>query len=261
MGMMHFDFMSEKLGYQTNIYVILPEGMERGEEPEGILYLLHGEGGNGLDWMRNTAIERYVRPYKLAVVMPEVDGSSFYADMVHGYPYFEYVTEEVPAAMEAMLPMLRQVKKRYVAGVSAGGYGAFKWAFHRPEYFEAAANFSGLYILPELMEDADGRAADMGYTPQEMAQIVECNWGSLAELSGTMNDPCAWADLAAESGAALPRLFAGMGTKESAYDGGLEYLSYCAEKGIEICFEEFPGWHDFGVWDAMIRRFLEWISA
>lgn len=261
MGMMHFDFMSEKLGYQTNIYVILSEGMERGEEPEGILYLLHGEGGNGLDWVRNTAIERYVRPYKLAVVMPEVDGSSFYADMVHGYPYFEYVTEEVPAAMEAMLPMFRQVKKRYVAGVSAGGFCAFKWAFHKTEYFTAAANFSGLYVLPELMEDADGRAADMGYTPQEMAQIVKCNWGSLADLKGSQNDPRAWADRVAATGERLPKLFAGMGTQESAYDGGLEYLSYCAEKGVEIQYEEMSAGHDWSVWDRMICNFLEWMSA
>lgn len=261
MGMMHFDFMSEKLGYQTNIYVILPECMERGEKPEGILYLLHGEDGNGLDWVRNTAIERYARPYKLAVVMPEVDGSSFYTDMVHGYPYFEYVTEEVPVAMEAMLPMLRQVEKRYVAGVSAGGYAAFKWAFHKTEYFTAAANFSGLYVLPELMEDADGKAADMGYTPQEMAQIVECNWGTLADLSGSLNDPRVWADRAGESGESLPKLFAGMGTEESVYGCGIEYLSYCAKKGIEIHYEEMCAGHDWDMWDAMICRFLEWVCV
>ena len=260
MGMMHFDFMSEKLGYQTNIYVILPESMERGEAPDGILFLLHGNGGNGLDWVRNTAMERYVRPYNLAVIMPEVDGSSFYADMVHGYPYFEYVTEEVPAAMEAMLPLLRQAKKRYVAGVSMGGYAAFRWAFQKPEYVTAAADFSGLYVLPDLVADCDA-AADLGYTAQEMAQIVECNWGSEQELQGSLSDPRVWADRAAESGAALPRLFAGMGEKESAYDSGREYLEYCAKKGIGICFEEFPGGHDWSVWDAMICRFLEWVSA
>ena len=109
MGVMHFDFMSDKLGYQTNIYVTLPECMEKGQVPKGILYLLHGGGGNGLDWMRNTAIERYAQPYDLVVIMPEVDGSCFYADMVHGYPYFQYLTEEVPAAMEGMLaPIVKE---------------------------------------------------------------------------------------------------------------------------------------------------------
>ena len=178
MGVMHFDFMSDKLGYQTNIYVTLPECMERGEAPKGILYLLHGGGGNGLDWIRNTAIERYAQPYELAVIMPEVDGSCFYADMKHGYPYFQYLTREVPAAMEGMLPLLRGVEKRYVAGLSMGGYGAFKWAFNEPEYFMAAANLSGVSFVVDLM-------ADDSHGLNGKESLIECNWGSLEELKGS----------------------------------------------------------------------------
>lgn len=41
---MHFDFMSDKLGYQTNTYVILPECMEKGVE------IHYEEMSGGHDW-------------------------------------------------------------------------------------------------------------------------------------------------------------------------------------------------------------------
>lgn len=253
MGVLHFDFMSDKLGYQTNIYVILPECMEKGQAPKGILYLLHGGGGNGLDWMRNTAIERYAQPYELAVIMPEVDGSCFYADMVHGYPYFQYLTEEVPAAMEGMLLLLQGVEKRYVAGLSMGGYGAFKWAFNKPDYFTAAANLSGVSFVVDLM-------ADTSHGLNGKDTIIECNWGSLEGLKGSDSDSGEWIDRAVAQGTKLPKLFAGMGTEDFSYDFSTEYLAYCKEKGVEIHYEEMPGGHDWNVWDAMIQKFMAWAT-
>lgn len=253
MGVLHFDFMSDKLGYQTNIYVILPECMEKGQAPKGILYLLHGGGGNGLDWMRNTAIERYAQPYELAVIMPEVDGSCFYADMVHGYPYFQYLTEEVPAAMEGMLPLLQGVEKRYVAGLSMGGYGAFKWAFNKPDYFTATANLSGVSFVVDLM-------ADTSHGLNGKDTIIECNWGSLEGLKGSDSDSREWIDRAVAQGTKLPKLFAGMGTEDFSYDFSTEYLAYCKEKGVEIHYEEMPGGHDWNVWDAMIQKFMDWAT-
>lgn len=253
MGVMHFDFMSDKLGYQTNIYVTLPECMEKGQAPKGILYLLHGGGGNGLDWMRNTAIERYAQPYDLVVIMPEVDGSCFYADMVHGYPYFQYLTEEVPAAMEGMLPLLQGVEKRYVAGLSMGGYGAFKWAFNKPNYFTAAANLSGVSFVVDLM-------ADTSHGLNGKETLIECNWGSLEELKGSDSDSKEWIDRAVAQGTKLPKLFAGMGTEDFSYDFSTEYLAYCKEKGVEIHYEEMTGGHDWNVWDAMIQKFMAWAA-
>ena len=253
MGVMHFDFMSDKLGYQTNIYVTLPACMEKGEAPKGILYLLHGGAGNGLDWMRNTSIERYAQPYDLVVIMPEVDGSCFYADMKHGYPYFQYLTEEVPAAMEGMLPLLKGVEKRYVAGLSMGGYGAFKWAFNKPDYFTAAANLSGVSFVVDLMADTSH-----GLTGKDT--LIECNWGSLEELRGSDSDSKEWIDRAVAQGTKLPKLFAGMGTEDFSYDFSTAYLAYCKEKGVEIHYEEMPGGHDWNVWDEMIQRFMAWAT-
>jgi len=88
MGVTMFDFLSDKLGYHTKLYVILPGCVNQGKKPAGTLYLLHGGGGNSQDWIRFSSIERYAEEKNFAVVMPEVDGGCFYSDMKYGYPYF-----------------------------------------------------------------------------------------------------------------------------------------------------------------------------
>ena len=45
MGVTMFDFLSDKLGYHTKLYVILPGCVNQGKKPAGTLYLLHGGGG------------------------------------------------------------------------------------------------------------------------------------------------------------------------------------------------------------------------
>jgi len=251
MGYMHFDFMSDRLGYQTNIYVIIPECVNKGKEPSGILYLLHGGAGNGLDWVRNTSIERYAYEHEVAVIMPETDGSCFYADMKYGYPYYSYLTEEVPIALEAMLPVLKKVKKRYVAGLSMGGYGAFKWAFNSPGYFTAAANLSGISFITDLFSDKNN-------AHEGLSELIENCWGSLDELAGSISDSRYWIDRAASEKTALPKLFAGIGTEDFSYSFAVDYINYCKEKGIEVHYEEMPGGHEWSVWDVMIEDFLSW---
>ncbi|MBE5938160.1 MAG: tributyrin esterase [Lachnospiraceae bacterium] len=249
MGFLHVEYMSGELGYQTNLYMVLPDSIREGKEPDGILYLLHGGSGNGFDWMRYSSIERYTWPYNIAVVMPETDGSSFYTDMVHGYPYFTYLTEEIPAAVTGMFPILRNVTRRFVAGFSMGGYGAYKWAFAKPDYFEAAGNFSGVSFIMDIMGDERHNA-------ENKRRMIERNWGSLSELEGSPNDSKYWIDKAAAEGTKLPKLFAGMGTEDFSYPLCKKYLEYCSEKGIDIHYEEMAGGHEWSVWDEMIKRFL-----
>lgn len=249
MGMLHFDLMSEKLGYQNSLYVILPDCVRDGEAPEGILYLLHGGTGNGLDWIRYSSIERYSWPYKLAVVMTETDGSNFYADMVHGYSYFSYLTEEVPNSLEALLPILKGVEKRYVAGFSMGGYGAFKWAFNKPDYFTAAANLSGVSFVMDILSNPKHQS------PDKLA-MIENNWGSLDALQGSDSDSKAWIDNAVANKTKLPKLFAAIGTEDPSYALCQDYLAYCDKMGVPIHYEEMPGGHVWEVWDEMIKRFL-----
>src|SRR5919109_3400675 len=123
-------FFSETLGMLSTMYVLIPQRM--GAEAKNprkpkyrTLYLLHGDSDDHSAWQRQTSLERYVEGLKLVVVMPAVH-LSFYNDMAHGLKYWQFISEEVPALVRDMLPLSSARKDNYVAGLSMGGYGAFK---------------------------------------------------------------------------------------------------------------------------------------
>jgi putative tributyrin esterase len=257
MALMHFSFLPQSLGYHTNVQVILPvDGRARGEEvaPLRTLYLLHGGGGNALDWTRFTSVERYAEEHRLAVVMPEVGGSSFYADQLYGHKYFTYLSEELPLALECFLPLSKRSEDRYVAGLSMGGYGAFKWAFRKPGFFAAAANLSGLSLVAEIFKP--GAFADN----EEGRALVGENWGGLEGLEGSLDDTRFLVDRAAREKQALPRLFACIGEEDFSYKQAREFLEYARLKGLDIHYEEAPGGHEWKVWDFFVERFMDFIE-
>lgn len=252
MGFLHFDYMSEVLGYHTNLYVLLPACTHEGKAPRATLYLLHGGSGNGLDWVRYTAIERLADSFELAVVMPEVDGSCFYSDMKYGYKYFTYLTTEVVTVAESLFPVNREPEKRLVAGLSMGGYGAFKWAFLKPEMFAAAANLSGFSLIMDIFSEG-GFAKENASGPNG---VIELCWGSLQELKGSDSDSKEWIDRASTNRTKLPKLFTGIGTEDFSYAEGKKFLDYAEKNGIEIHSEEMAGKHEWKVWEEMLERFL-----
>ena len=123
MAFLNCEVFSKTLNMATALRVILPDEGELGAA--NTVYLLHGLSDNSSGWTRYTAVEQYARERGLAVVMPEVQ-RSFYADMAAGLDYFGYVAVELPAMCERMFGLPHERTKRYVMGLSMGGYGALK---------------------------------------------------------------------------------------------------------------------------------------
>jgi putative tributyrin esterase len=84
------------------------------------LFLLHGFSDDHTIWQRRTSIERYAMPLGLAVVMPAVN-RSFYTDMVSGYDYWSFISEEVPTVARSFFPLSDLREDNFVAGNSMGG--------------------------------------------------------------------------------------------------------------------------------------------
>ncbi len=256
MGLMHFSFLPQSLGFHTNVSIILPHDSSKERKPYKVLYLLHGGAGNAQDWIRYTSIERYAEEHNIAVVMPEVGGQSFYADMVHGYQYYTYLTEELPMVLNCFLPISNRREDRFVAGLSMGGYGAYKWAFDQPEYFSAAGNFSGFSFLDELFNE------DLGPISKEEKQgekgICALVWGSFENMLGTKNDTRYMVHNAVQEKLDLPRMYAAIGTEDFSYEHGKRYIEYMRSNGIDVHYEEMPGAHEWKVWDKAVNKFIAW---
>jgi putative tributyrin esterase len=254
MALIHCEFKSGVLDLSTSMVVILPqpESSPRGRRRKyPTLYLLHGLSDDHTAWQRWTSIERYVEPLGLAVVMPAVH-RSFYTDMARGYRYWTFVSEELPGLARSFFPLSDARKDNFVAGLSMGGYGAFKLALSFPDRYAAAASLSGALDVVRVAggEDED----DDDDWRDEMRGI----FGDSEEVAGSDNDLFHLARRAARS-RVRPRLYQCCGTEDSLYPDNVRFKELAESVGLDLTYEEGPGEHEWSYWDQQIQNVLAWL--
>jgi S-formylglutathione hydrolase FrmB len=214
-----------------------------------VLYLLHGLSDDHTIWMRRTSIERYADQYGLAVIMPAV-GRSFYTNMAVGYRYQDYVSQELPEFAQGLFPLSNRREETFVAGLSMGGYGAFRLALSQPERFAAAASLSGaLDMAYDTVEDS----------PEEWLIEQRNIFGDLDTMAGSPHDLRFLAEQLVASGLPRPRLYQCCGTEDFLYEQNRRFLKLARSLKLDLTYEEGPGEHEWGYWDTMIQRVLAWL--
>lgn len=258
MALITCDFFSDALELNVTIRVILPqptathahhfpEGMDQ-SPPHPTLYLLHGLGDNSSAWTRQTSIERYVWKKNLAVVMPEVH-RSFYADMVMGNKYWTFITEELPTVCQRFFPLSDKREDTFAAGLSMGGYGAFKWALAHPERIAAAASLSGAL-------DRTQRVVSTDKMTDELVHV----FGGPEAYRGSINDLLHLATQLADSDRPRPALYQCCGTEDFVYPENISFRDHLRDAGIKSTYHEHDGEvHEWGYWDRMIQDVIEWL--
>jgi S-formylglutathione hydrolase FrmB len=248
MALIHLDHVPETVKVNLPLNIILPDPGKMGDVPVAkrkVLYLLHGLSDDASAWQRYSSIETIAAVYGLVVVMPSV-GRSFYIDQPNGQQYFTYLTEELPRYLMEVFGLAPRRADTLIAGVSMGGYGAFKAALLRPELYSAAASFSGVLSLAILQAMPDDPRRD------EFA----CLFGDLEKLSGSEHDPAVWLQRAASNPSLLPRLFIAVSRQEDIYPLSGMFHAACQSLGVQSEYHEEDGAHDWFFWDGQIRRFL-----
>ncbi|MCW2699657.1 MAG: esterase family protein [Blastococcus sp.] len=248
------DFFSEALSLSTSMTVLLPQqtstqiGME-GHSTDGlppVLYLLHGLSDDDTIWLRRTSIERYVAPLGLAVVMPQVH-RSFYTDQAYGGRYWTFLSEELPQLVQSLFRVSDRREDTFVAGLSMGGYGAFKWALRQPERFAAAANLSGAVDVTGIVTRR---------RRPEDPRLFERIFGN-REVAGTPDD--LYELLRQADPARLPSLYMCCGTEDALIDDNRAYADACAAASVPVRTDFGPGGHDWAYWDVQIQDVLAWL--
>jgi putative tributyrin esterase len=252
-ALINCDFFSDVLGLSSSMTVILPQettsqiGLEGSARPGGapVLYLLHGLSDDHTIWLRRTSIERYVAPLGLAVVMPQVH-RSFYTDEYAGNRYWTFLSEELPALAHSFFNLSDRREDTFVAGLSMGGYGAFKWALTRPERFAAAASLSGvLDVSPfQSIDDANGLLWQV-FGPDP--------------IEGGTHDLFALLANAADRDTPLPALYACCGTDDPLVGATTRFAEAAARRSVDITTEIDAGGHDWAYWDRKIQTILTWL--
>ena len=150
---------SEVLDCDMTFGVYLPPEAENGPVP--VLYWLSGLTCTDENFMHKAGAQRYAAEHGVALIAPDTSprgtdlpgehddwdfgsGAGFYVDATEApwsghYRMFSYVTDELPALIEASLPV---TDRRAVSGHSMGGHGALMCALKVPERYASVSAFA-----------------------------------------------------------------------------------------------------------------------
>ena len=250
MAFITIEFLSEVLGRQTSVDVIIPQRSTCGEigiannakgEKYKTLLLLHGLSDNSRIWLRRTSIDRYATEKGIAVIMPSGD-RSFYTNMRYGDRYSDFIGQEVLRAARDYLPLSDKREDTFVAGNSMGGYGALKTALKYPQTFCAAAGLSSVADVKKFMKE---RTPDLG-------KIIFGEEVPDSEDLFALTKAC-------ESNPLRPRLYMIEGLGDFMLEENRRLQAHIKTLDYDFTYEEYEGVHDWAFWDTYIQKVLAWM--
>ena len=225
-------------------------------EPQGVIYFLHGLGSSEKRFREYTAVNRYAADNDLAMVYVSAP-QSFYNDMKYGLPYYTYITEELPQLLKSLYNIDFPREKTFIAGLSMGGYGAFRIGLSKPEMFAGVASLSGACdirmmaetvkkmpviegdtksFIPAFGEDCDIKdEQDLYYLAKKVAEMPKEKQPRIALMTGKQDDLFFLHDQAKALG---------------------EYM-----KGLDLREFKYMAWdgvHDYTFWDRAILHTISY---
>lgn len=243
MAVLTCNFYSNSLGMETTFQAVIPDQCK---EDIPTVYLLHGLSDDYTMWLRMTSAERYARQRGIALIIP-CGARSFYTDMEYGPNYYTYISEELVGYTRKLFRLSGAREKTFVAGLSMGGYGAFKIALSKPEQYGAVAGFSGVVDIREFFQDSsresDGRII-WGENYHESLKSGNNNLFSLAKELKESRKP-------------TPRIYQACGTEDFLYNANQRFRQFIEPLGFDYRYAEGEGTHEWGFWDKCLPAALD----
>jgi S-formylglutathione hydrolase FrmB len=244
-------FESKLIGKTLPYTVILPIGYNASSTTRyPVLYLLHGLGGHYSDWTTRTNVADYAANYGLIIVTPE-GNDSWYIDSL-GVPtdkYETYITSELIPDVDSRYRTIQSRYGRAIAGLSMGGYGAFKFGLKSPAQFVFVASMSGAFGITRSTEQE--RSADWDKVVKTFGPVDSATRkaNDLFELTSS---------LTAARISSLPYFYFDCGTEDSSeyFNRNRELSDLFAQKKVPHEFRQLPGNHSWAYWDQQIQEVL-----
>lgn len=204
------------LNCEMTFSVYLPPQAEKGNVPA--LYWLSGLTCTDDNVRTKAGAQRYAAQQGIALVFPDTSprgddvadeperydlgkGAGFYVNAVQApwsehYQMYDYVTKELPALVEANLPLMPGLKS--VSGHSMGGHGALICALKNPDAYKSVSAFSPI------------------------CNPINCGWGKGCFTAYLGEDTKTWqaydATALVESGAKVTDILIDQGLADEFYD-------------------------------------------
>lgn len=253
MAFASIDFFSYTLGMDTTMKVLLPEKRQQSPVRQPgrqypVLYLLHGHSDDDSGWIRKSLIELLVRDLDLIVVMPNCH-RSFYTNGKETHRYFDFIARELPVVVSNFFPASDKREDTCVAGISMGGYGAFKLALTYPERYRAAASISGALYPFDVVRAS--KTAGMFTTPDFEEQFYRI-FGSEETFAESDDNLEQLIRRLSKSSRELPHLFQCAGTEDPLFQSSQTLLAVLEEAKLPVASITESGGHNWDFWNRMI---------
>lgn len=245
-------FKSELIGQVLPYNVLLPVTYRQSNKRYQVLYLLHGLFGRYDDWVTRTNLAEYAVQYDLIIVTPE-GHDNWYTDSatVLSDKYESYLIRELIADVDSRFRTIKDRRGRGIAGLSMGGYGAFKYGLKYPNHFAFSGSLSGAFDPARQTDDHPGFLWNI------LRPSVNSVFGPTNSQTRKANDLHQIADnLTQPQIKSLPYFYFDCGLDDGFLETNRELASIFVRKKIAHQYRQLPGGHDWGYWDRQVREVL-----
>ena len=138
---------SQAMQHEIPALVITPDSYAATDTARyPVVYLLHGHGGNYLDWKNKAPdVLSLADTHRTIIVCPDGGRNSWYLDspINDSSQYETHLGEEVVAFVDEHYRTIAHRAGRAITGLSMGGHGALFLALRHPDTFGAVGSMSG----------------------------------------------------------------------------------------------------------------------
>jgi len=248
---------SASLGRSINYRILYPIQYYKADKQEKrfpVLYLLHGLTGQSSNWIDRTRVALYATHYDLFIVMV-VGGNGWYTDSasVPTDKYESYILRELIPDVEKRFRVSGERGGRAVAGLSMGGYGAFKFGVKHPEMFALVASMSGALDITSVTEKELSAPGIPSTTRDSIMQA----FGLADSPTRRANDLFKLVrEVPSERIASLPYFYFDCGTEDFLFKNSRDFAALLVERKIPHEYRQLPGSHNWKYWDRQISEIL-----
>ena len=234
-------------GGRGDVSYWLPRGCEK-ESDLPVVVLLHGVFGSHWAWANkagaHVTAQRLIDAGEIApcvLAMPSdglVGEGSGYVNHPGGPRCADWIADDVPDALRAVVPQVGEGSCFYIAGLSMGGFGAKRLGAARPDRFAAFAGLSSLTHLDQMAWCTHDATRFIGWDKTE-ASLVET--------------------LTRQRGKHGPFRF-DCGRDDYLIEENRKLHAQLNAAGIEHTYEEFAGEHTWDYWRGHLAEALRFFD-
>lgn len=237
--------------------VYLPPDYETSQRTYPVLYLLHGYGDSQRSWIHFCELPYFVdkainegKATPMIIVMPDANTRARYGNDVKGeWPFEDFFFKEFIPYIETTYRIKSEKAYRAIGGNSMGGWGAFLYGLHHPDFFVAACPLSAA-TGPLTLDEAKKTLMRQDPNIPDSLVLKYFKTQSVPELINQVPDDQKKA----------VRWYIDCGDDDFLYEGNS--LVHIAMRKMEIPheFRMRQGGHGWGYWRVSLPSVLEFVT-